>query len=109
MPEIRDKFNDAKIRLFDVRKLDLPPYMTEESFINDLKSSSWCGPYIWNGYPEWLEFYTVTEKGLFQGIRLILRLDEPDIRLHYITDTYKDNRGEIFDPANLVAPKIFKL
>ena len=81
--------------------------MSQMDFIEDLKTSKWCGPFIWNQYTEWAEFYTVTKQGKFQGIRLILRFDEPDIRLHYVTDTIKLPDGRELDPDDITTPRIF--
>ena len=108
MPEVVDKFDDAKIRLYDLASINLPDFMPEAKYIEQLKGSSWHGPYIWNDYPDWLEFYTVTSEGKFNGIRLVLRLDEPDIRLHYVMDSITVNREE-YKPDDLSQPKIFKL
>lgn len=48
-PEITEKFNNQKINLYDTTRLT-SRFEDEQGYLEAIKSSNWCGPYVWDPY-----------------------------------------------------------
>lgn len=65
-PKSRDRFNDAKILLGDTGRLKSD--VDKDKFVEDLKSITWCGPFVYGG--NHLYFNSVTATGEMKGLCL---------------------------------------
>lgn len=79
------------IRLYDTRYLK--PEIDSDIWLKKIKSSKWYGPFK----PQELKsyyFYTLTSDGLFDGICMVLDLDEQEDKLGSKSTSYREARAK---------------
>jgi len=81
MKNILAKFNNMRIKLYNTDKFR--EVVNTDYWIRGLKTSKWYGPFQSSDKDDF-DFHSVTDEGLFDGLKLSIKFDSGKIFLNYL-------------------------